>query len=104
MNWSQKVMRSLLIAMIWLGTFGSDWVWAEEEDEIPAAPGVKPSITSVQALKTALENYPKITLEEVEEIELVVDDGVLVYEVELKDDTEILIDANSGEFLGIEAK
>ena len=29
---------------------------------------------------------------------------VLVYEVELKDDTEILIDANSGEFLGREAK
>ena len=44
MNWSRKVMRSLLIAMIWLGTFGSDWVGAEEEDEIPAAPEVKPSI------------------------------------------------------------
>ena len=104
MNWTRKERGGLLVAMIWLGTFGLEGVWAEDDDEIPAAPEVKPSITSVQALKTALETYPKITLEEVEEIELVVDDGVLVYEVELKDDTEILIDANSGEFLGIEAK
>jgi len=30
--------------MIWLGTFGLEGVGAEEEDEIPAAPEIKPSI------------------------------------------------------------
>jgi len=94
----------LLVTMIWLGIFSSERVWAEEEEGIPAAPEIKPLITFSSSTQNCSRKKLSLTVEEVEETELVVNDGVLVDEVELKDSTEILIEANSSEFLDIEPK
>ena len=47
--------------------------------------------------QTVLEAYPDATIEETE---LVRENGVLVYEVELDNEPDVLVDANSGEIIG----
>lgn len=92
-------MGSFFTAIVLLGTIGTGFVSAQDPDETPAGPEDKPTITSEQATQTVLEAYPDATIEETE---LVRENGVLVYEVELDNGEAELVDANSGEIIGSE--
>ncbi len=97
MNLQKKMMGSFFTAIVLLGTIGTGFVSAQDPDETPAGPEDKPTITSEQATQTVLEAYPDATIEKTE---LVKEDGVLVYEVELDNEPDVLVDANSGEIIG----
>ncbi len=72
-----------------------------DPNESPAGPNNIPTITEDQALQSILDAYLDA---DVEETELMHDNGVLVYEVEPENAQAVLVDANSSEINGTEAE
>jgi hypothetical protein len=95
------LMVGALLAGAGLGvvvaTGGIDGDAGEIEDIAPGAL----SVTDEEARAAVLEAYPDATLGEVD-----LDtqsDGSLVYDVDINGDQEIMVDARTGEVLGVEA-
>ena len=87
-----------ITASVLLGAM-SALVVAKDADDQPLTPQDKPSITEQQAIKTVLEANPGTT---VLKTELEKENAVLVYEVELDNKLEVMVDANSGQIVGTE--
>ena len=78
----------LLLVGLAIGAFAQD-----------SAPSGTVAITAEEAKAAVLSAYPGAT---VVEVELERENGILVYEVELDNGLEVLVDANSDAVLGLE--
>ena len=99
MNLNKQMIKVAIAALVLLGAIDAGFTLAKEAEDQPLTPQDKPKITEQQAIKTVLEANPGTT---VKTTELEKENAVLVYEVELDNKLEVMVDANSGQIVGTE--
>ena len=99
MKFNQQTIKITLASLVLLKFMSGGIAFAQDADEMPLSLKDSPALTPIQALEKALLANPDATAYAVE---LVKEEGTLRYDVELDNDTVVVVDANNGKIIATE--